>query len=226
MISHQCPKCGSVREIPEKYAGQKGSCRKCGGQFVVPDSADPFAATDRENGKIDADHRPPPPVPMDEEGKETPGARKSAILKRIWITLGVVYAIVLGLIILGSLLPEDGEEQRQRDLKQEEQDRAREEKREHERLYSNASFAYQACKDFVKAQLRAPSTAKFPWAGADSIREIWPGVYAIAGHLDAQNAFGAMVRMEYRCNMHYIASRGAGYQTRAWNCDGLLIEER
>lgn len=36
MINVVCPNCGSRLQVPEKYSGQRGSCRKCGGNLVVP----------------------------------------------------------------------------------------------------------------------------------------------------------------------------------------------
>jgi len=60
-----------------------------------------------------------------------------------------------------------------------------------------------ACKDYVKARLKAPGTAKFgdalvmPWKG--------DGCYQVSGYVDSQNSFGALLRTKYRC---YVCSSG------------------
>jgi len=36
MVEMKCPECGHVLRIPDKYIGQAGGCKHCGGRFVVP----------------------------------------------------------------------------------------------------------------------------------------------------------------------------------------------
>lgn len=63
----------------------------------------------------------------------------------------------------------------------------------------NASLAYVMQQDAVRSQLRAPSTAEFPYT-IDPLLQIRYGdncTYHIAGYVDAQNAFGAMLRARY-----------------------------
>lgn len=38
MISYTCPHCASALNIPDKYAGQRGICKKCGNTIEVPSS--------------------------------------------------------------------------------------------------------------------------------------------------------------------------------------------
>lgn len=52
----------------------------------------------------------------------------------------------------------------------------------------------QACEDQVSASLKSPSTAKF-----DSEVLKTGDEYVVHGFVDAENSFGAMLRMEYRC---------------------------
>jgi hypothetical protein len=52
------------------------------------------------------------------------------------------------------------------------------------------------CRKAVLAQLKAPSTAR--WAGDDEQYMDGSAPY-IAGHVDAQNGFGAMMRLSYTC---------------------------
>lgn len=36
MITVTCPNCQDTLNVPEQYAGQRGTCKKCGGQLLVP----------------------------------------------------------------------------------------------------------------------------------------------------------------------------------------------
>lgn len=52
-----------------------------------------------------------------------------------------------------------------------------------------------ACHEWIKAQLKAPSTADFtdePW-------DVDGDVYTATGSVDAQNSFGAKLRSRYVC---------------------------
>lgn len=73
------------------------------------------------------------------------------------------------------------------------------------------------CKELVKSRLKAPSTADFPW----SIEaEAAPGeqIFTVNSYVDAQNAFGAMLRSYYTCRLKYTGSGGSG-----WVVDDLTI---
>lgn len=69
-------------------------------------------------------------------------------------------------------------------------------------------FAYRVSQDVVKKRLSAPSTAKFPSSVWDreSITIIHLGNqrYRIRAHVDAQNAFGVMVRQPYTITVQLI----------------------
>lgn len=68
--------------------------------------------------------------------------------------------------------------------------------------------AQVACRKFVMAHLRAPATAKFgsresgeygKCVGPQKPGAPWPECYVVAGYVDAQNAFGALVLTYYEC---------------------------
>jgi len=65
----------------------------------------------------------------------------------------------------------------------------------------NEITAYVMSQEFVKRQLRAPSTAEFPWATEISTRALGDCKYQIVAYVDAQNAFGAMLRTRYTATM-------------------------
>lgn len=54
-----------------------------------------------------------------------------------------------------------------------------------------------ACQDFVKNRLKAPSTAKF-----SAVSHTGSGsFYTVTGAVDAQNSFGAMLRLNFTCKV-------------------------
>lgn len=55
------------------------------------------------------------------------------------------------------------------------------------------------CQSFVRKQLKAPATAKFP--KADSTKKDG-ATYTVAGGVDAENSFGALVRTPFTCVVH------------------------
>jgi len=78
------------------------------------------------------------------------------------------------------------------------------------------------CEYFVKKQLKAPSTAKFPhyWELEITTYGKNEGVkdaFRVKGYVDAQNGFGAMIRSNYICDVQYIGNDN-------WNLINLTIE--
>jgi hypothetical protein len=63
--------------------------------------------------------------------------------------------------------------------------------------------ARTACERAITQRLKAPSTSKFV-SGAKVYEK--EGKYYVAGEVDAQNSFGAMIRTQYVCSMHRSAS--------------------
>lgn len=61
------------------------------------------------------------------------------------------------------------------------------------------------CEEYVLAELIAPSTAEFSPHGDTAIgRTSEPGqTWIVAGHVDSQNRFGAMLRKRYVCKIRY-----------------------
>jgi hypothetical protein len=59
--------------------------------------------------------------------------------------------------------------------------------------------AKRACQEkFIPPRLKAPATAKFSEVTATQNGTS----YAVAGQVDSQNAFGALVRAQFSCVMH------------------------
>ncbi|KKN53705.1 hypothetical protein LCGC14_0599600 [marine sediment metagenome] len=69
--------------------------------------------------------------------------------------------------------------------------------------------AYTMAQDFVTSRLKCPSTAKWPgfWAGvsySEITFHLGGGKYRISSYLDAQNGFGAMVRVNFICVVEHV----------------------
>jgi hypothetical protein len=73
------------------------------------------------------------------------------------------------------------------------------------------------CAEFVKDRLKSPSTAKFDYRSETAVHH-GNGQYTVTGAVDAQNAFGAMIRAQYICELHYNSS------TDKWYLDDIWIE--
>ncbi|CAB4218719.1 hypothetical protein UFOVP1596_38 [uncultured Caudovirales phage] len=68
---------------------------------------------------------------------------------------------------------------------------------------SMKTSAYIVSQDFVKARLKSPSTADFPFVQEKDGYDPASKIYTIVSHVDSQNSFGAIVRMEYAIQMKF-----------------------
>jgi hypothetical protein len=72
-------------------------------------------------------------------------------------------------------------------------------------IEENKVNAFFAAKSFVEKRLKAPSTAKWPYSGDENVRinYSWEkGNYIVLLWVDAQNAFGAMLRNNFLVEVH------------------------
>jgi hypothetical protein len=73
-------------------------------------------------------------------------------------------------------------------------------------------------KEFVKANLKAPSSARFPFYPSEYvIEDLGSGRYRVASWVESENSFGAMLRSPYAVEMRYL---GAGQ----WQLDAIVIQ--
>jgi hypothetical protein len=134
------------------------------------------------------------------------------------------YIGCLGLIIiLGIIGAIFGPKKTQEEVEREEASkRARAEERASQ---EEQQQAYYMAKQFITNRLKAPSTAKFPSpydrneSGITTV-QLPGGAYRVSAWVDAQNAFGAMLRKRWVCEVK--PSQKSGY----WEVAGLctLIE--
>jgi hypothetical protein len=76
------------------------------------------------------------------------------------------------------------------------------------------TFAALACEASVKAQLRAPSTAKFP--GGTSHVTLRGDSASVASYVDAQNAFGGTIRSPYVCEAWRVGD--------SWRASAVIVQ--
>lgn len=65
--------------------------------------------------------------------------------------------------------------------------------------------AFVMSQGFVKRQLKAPSTAAFPYITADGVKVAKFGScqFAVIAYVDSQNSFGAKIRSRYAMKVRY-----------------------
>jgi hypothetical protein len=71
---------------------------------------------------------------------------------------------------------------------------------------SYEATAVVTCENFVRNRLKAPGTAKFPWA-PDTHPTKGDGTYRVSGWVDAQNAFGTTLRSDWVCTVEQVGER-------------------
>lgn len=94
------------------------------------------------------------------------------------------FGLLAGLIYLGSLIPPGSTHS----------DRSQE-----SRVKCDAISAFVTSQEFVKRQLKAPTTAVFPWSSDDGVHVTNNGGcnFTVSAFVDAQNSFGAMLRTRF-----------------------------
>ena len=71
---------------------------------------------------------------------------------------------------------------------------------------SKLTDAYINSQVYVQSQLKAPSTAKFPYSGdtsAVTIKDLGSNTAQVTAYVDAQNSFGAMIRQHYTATLKW-----------------------
>lgn len=86
---------------------------------------------------------------------------------------------------------------------------------------NDTTMAFVMSQTFVKRQLKAPSTAEFPWITDDqvSISTKPDCVFRVVGWVDAQNGFGAQIRSRYVVDLKYL-----GDETGSWRMINVRID--
>ena len=104
--------------------------------------------------------------------------------KSAFITVGIVF---IGIPLTVALLLTPSEEEIERQAA--------------ERAADPTSGATYACREFVKANLVAPSSAEFGAWSQWPATELDSGAIEVIATVDAQNSFGAMIRSRFICEL-------------------------
>lgn len=69
----------------------------------------------------------------------------------------------------------------------------------------DALSAYVVCQQFVEEQLRAPGTADYPQTYSEATTDLGGGRYRVNSFVDAENAFGALIRTRFVCTVEHVS---------------------
>lgn len=83
-----------------------------------------------------------------------------------------------------------------------------------------SSMAYLMCENWVKERLKSPSTAEFPGVFEGKLDNIEKANqrYYIESYVDAQNSFGAMIRINWSCST-------TQYEEDKWRLNNINLDE-
>lgn len=80
--------------------------------------------------------------------------------------------------------------------------------------------AFFTAQDFVRANLKAPSTADFPSSWSNSApRDLGDGLWYVHSYVDSENAMGAKLRTFYICELR---TNDSG---KNWKLEKLVFDE-
>ena len=68
------------------------------------------------------------------------------------------------------------------------------------------------CEARMQSNLRAPSTADFPFASASSVQQLNATQHRLVSYVDAENAFGGTVRTRFICEVEGSGEDISGYE--------------
>lgn len=83
----------------------------------------------------------------------------------------------------------------------------------------STAMAYVISQDFIKRELKSPSTAKFPAMWKSNVVDLGDCRFRVRSYVDAQNAFGAMLRTSYAAEVEYLPA------TKTWRINNLSLEQ-
>jgi len=73
----------------------------------------------------------------------------------------------------------------------------------------NEAFANMHCEDFIKKDLKSPSTATFASMRDVVISKDSREVYTVRTYVDSQNSYGAMIRTNCTCRVKHNKEEGS-----------------
>ena len=185
----ECEECG------HQVSNKAQECPKCGAPVSGTDVG---PSIDEERQRAEVLTRAKEEAKQEIEAEQNAKAQK-LVKEGCLGCLGLPVALIVALVVIGSLLPKAESDHR--------------------------SMAVVQCKNYVKNRLRSPSSADFPWIDLDqSVVSTGNETYIVSSYVDAQNAFGATVRNDYVCKIQYTG--GERTDQRNWPLVDLSLEPR
>ena len=121
----------------------------------------------------------------------------------------IILLLVVAFITAITSTPEENkarnERIKEREQKEQFEEKAEKEKEQKEEDEKNRKHysklnALVCAHDFVKGQLKSPSTAEFE-GGEEGVIQVNDTVFTVKGTVDSQNSFGAMLRANFSCRV-------------------------
>ena len=230
-----CPGCAHIYKVPDNAAGKKTRCKKCNEVFQI----EPFVELDLQEDPTPAEpHNPPKPDPawlvyplaailtplvvltaqgafgilMDDLDLFLIPPVLAGLYAVIAVYLhrsgrAVVKAkpVVIGFAVFICVIWYGGSQIATPDF-------PALAKPDHDKFE-----AYVMSQQFVEDRLKAPASADFPTTSQADIRHLGGGRYQVVSYVDSQNAFGAMIRNHYTCELHTDDGD-------RWTCDTLVFD--
>lgn len=79
--------------------------------------------------------------------------------------------------------------------------------------------AYVMCQQWLEERLKSPASADYPFGGSAEMKDLGEGKYSIASYVDAQNSFGAMMRINYSCTTQWV-------EGTTWRLESMTVNQR
>lgn len=108
--------------------------------------------------------------------------KRSEYIVTLAVTFSIISVIVVGIIFLGKALSSEDNG-----------------KANNWNIALEAREAWEISQQFVRDNLKAPSTAKFAPYSVDNIVRDGKGGYRVDSYVDSENSFGAHIRTNYTC---------------------------
>jgi len=83
----------------------------------------------------------------------------------------------------------------------------------------DAAGAKDVCRQFLLDRLKAPATAQFPVEPVAIVSALGDGRFRVQAAVDSQNGFGALIRNDYDCSVHWL-------EGKTWNLDHFNLSAR
>ena len=190
----KCPHCGHQNGKTDPF------CSSCSCPLQDPDKAFVFM----EARKREAHEKKVSSIQV-----KQPVKRPGIIRRCVRFCAACIIVLVGSCIVYKAAFPLSPEEKARQEAE-----------KERVRLYGDKLEAQLMAHQFVTEKLRSPRSAKFDSGDCEkTVTDLGEGKYEVKGWVDAQNAFGALLRSDFACVVQFVG-RGR------WQCVSVDIQGR